>query len=157
MFQTTATITGSTLVVVERNEAGLTTALVLEVARPADFRTADVELAAAGLGRTSAWELDGDNISAPVATVDNEFNGTRAAKLWAAVGTTHEEFELALASTVANGDLVTDSEFSEVYVVGGSSTECGLTKLHMVRELGTWADRHTGEFSGLIQVARRKA
>jgi hypothetical protein len=157
MFQTTATITGSTLVVVERNEAGLTTALVLEVARPENFRAAEIELAMVGLAVASAWELDGDNISAPVRKLDNEFNGVRAAKIWAAVGTTHEEFELAPASTVENGDIITDSEFSDAYVVGGSSTECGVTKLHQVAEGKGWDDRYTGEFSGLVQVARRKA
>lgn len=156
MNATTATITGSTLVVVERNEAGLTTALVLEVARPANLAAADIELAAAGLGRTSAWDLDGDNLAAPVATVDNEFNGVRAAKLWEKVGTTHAEFELALASTVENGDIVTDSEFCVAYLVGGSSTECGSTKLHMVGEGQTWADRYTSEFPGLVQVARKR-
>jgi hypothetical protein len=114
-------------------------------------------LAVYGYGRTGAWDLDGQNLVAPVATVDNLFNGTRAARLDLAVGTTHEEFELAMASTVGNGDLVTDREFSEVYVVGGSSTECGSTKLHMVREGATWGDHHTGEFEGLIMVARRKA
>jgi len=156
MIRTLATITGSTLVVVERNDMGLTTKIHLEVARPANLAAADIELAAAGLGRTGAWDLDEDNLAAPVAAVDNEFNGVRAAKLWEKVGTTHDEFELALASSVNNGDVVTDSEFCVPYLVGGSSTECGVTKLHMVGDGGTWADRHTGEFRGLVQVARKR-
>lgn len=156
MIRTLATITGSTLVVVERNDMGLTTKIHLEVARPANLAAADIELAAAGLGRTGAWDLDEDNLAAPVAAVDNEFNGVRAAKLWEKVGTSHDEFELALASSVNNGDLVTDPEFSEVYLVAGSSTECGVTKLHQVRDGGTWESRYTGEFRGLVQVARKR-
>jgi hypothetical protein len=156
MIRTLATITGSTLVVAERNEIGLVTEIKLEVARPANLAAADIELAAAGLGRVGAWDLDGDNLSAPVGPMDNEFNGVRAAKLWDKVGVTHDEFELALASTVENGDLVTDSEFCVPYLVGGSSTECGVTKLHMVGEGQTWGDRHTGEFRGLVQVARKR-
>jgi hypothetical protein len=157
MIRTLATITGSTLVVVERNDMGLTTKIHLEVARPANLAAADIELAAAGLARTSAWDLDEmAHVSAPVGPMDNEFNGVRAAKLWDKVGVTHDEFELALASTVENGDLVTDSEFCVPYLVAGSSTECGSTKLHMVGEGQTWADRHTGEFRGLVQVARKR-
>lgn len=154
---TTATITGVSLVIAERNDLGLVCQTVAVEARPATLAEADTALAFYSLGRVGAWDLDDNGgVSATVVPVDNKFNGTVAARLEAAVGTTHEPFELVRASTVENGDLVTDSEFSEVYVVGGSSTECGMTKLHMVREGGTWADRHTGEFAGLIQVARKR-
>jgi hypothetical protein len=154
---TTATITGVSLVIAERNDLGLVCETVAVEARPATLAEADKALAFYSLGRTGAWDLDDNGgVAATVVKVDNRFNGVPAARLEEAVGTTHAEFELALASTVENGDLVTDSEFSEVYLVAGSSTECGMTKLHMIREGGTWADRHTGEFAGLIQVARKR-
>lgn len=91
------------------------------------------------------------------ATTDNQFNGTVAVNLWAAVGTTHEGFETVRASTIENGDIITDSELSELYVVAGSSWESGAMKVHMVAEGKTWADRYTSEFSGVVTLARRKA
>jgi hypothetical protein len=155
MNATTATITGVSLVVEHNNSSG-THSHIIGV-RPASFLEADRALAFVSLGRTSAWDLDTDGgVTATVAPVDNRFNGVVAARLDQAVGTTHGEFELALAASVNNGDLVTDRDFSEVYLVAGSSTECGVTKLHMVREMGTWESRYTGEFQGLVQVARKR-
>lgn len=157
MNRISATITGVSLVIAERNDLGLICETIAVETRPATLAEADRALAFYSLGRVGAWDLDDNGgVEATVVKVDNRFNGVPAARLDQAVGTTHEEFELASAASVENGDLVTDSEFSEVYLVAGSSTECGVTKLHMVREGSTWADRHTGEFSGLIQVARKR-
>lgn len=156
MNRFSAIITGQTIVLAERNSSNLVTWTIGEEARPASLADADMALAAFGYGRTGAWDLEGDNMAAPIAQVDNLFNGVRAARFDAALGTTHDEFELATAASVGNGDLVTDSEFSEVYLVAGSSTECGVTKLHMVREGGTWDQHHTGHFEGLVQVARKR-
>lgn len=156
MNVTTATITGVSFLIAERNDLGLICQTFATEARPATFAEADTALAFYSFRRTSAWELDENGgVSATVAPVDNRFNGTVAARLDQAVGTTHEEFELALASTVDNGDLVTDAEYSAVYVVAGSRTECGSTRLHMVGEGKTWGDRHTAEF-GLVRVARKR-
>jgi hypothetical protein len=153
MNRFSAVITGQTIVLVERNGSGLVCQTIAEEARPANLADADMALAAHGYGRTGAWDLEGENLSAPIATVDNEFNGVRAARFDAAMGTTHaDRFELVSASTVENGDLVTDAEFSEVYLVAGSD---GTGKIHMVREGGTWEDRHTAVF-GLIRVARKR-
>lgn len=153
----TATITGVSFLVVERNDLGLVCQTFATEGRPATFAEADKALAFYSFRRTSAWELDENGgVSATVAPVDNRFNGTVAARLDEAVGTTHEEFELALATTVDNGDLVTDAEFSAIYVVAGFN-RVGLhqAKLHMVGEGKTWEDRHSAEFT-LVQVARRK-
>lgn len=124
--------------------------------RPENLEAADMVLAVHSLKRTAAWDLVGHAVGAPVRAMDNEFNGVRAANLWAKVGTTHSEFELVPVSKVENGDLVTDSDHSEIYLVAGSSTECGVTKLHQVCDGGEWADRYTGEFVGLILVARKR-
>lgn len=157
MNATTATITGFSLVVAERNDAGLVCQTLVQAAQPSSFLEADRELAFHSLARTAAWDLDTNGtVSAPVAPMDNRFNGTVAARLDQAVGTTHGEFELVSASTIENGDLITDSEFSEVYVVAGSSWESGLMKVHMVREMGTWEDRHTSQFGGLVWIARKR-
>jgi hypothetical protein len=124
--------------------------------RPASLKDADIMLAAHSFGRTGDWDLVGAGLGAPLKAVDNVFNGTVAARLDQAVGITHGEFELALASTVENGDLVTDAEYSAVYVVAGSEPHGESAKLHMVGEGQTWDDRHTSEFT-LIRVARRKS
>lgn len=159
MNVTTATITDSTLVVAERNDAGLVCRTLLEVNRPSTFGEADTELAFASLARTEAWELTGANISAPVASIDNVFGRTVAAKLWAAIGTTHEPFEMDQARNVRNGDLVSDQELSEVYVAAATRTESDSTLIRMVGESKTWEDRFSGTFHAtqLVQRARRKA
>lgn len=124
--------------------------------RPGNLAQADRVLARHSLIRTAAWDLAGIGLAAPVRAMDNVFNGVVAVDLWDKVGTTHGEFELARAATVENGDLVTDSEQSEVYLVAGSSTESGVTKLHQVADGKEWDDRYTGEFTGLVWVARKR-
>jgi hypothetical protein len=157
MNTTTATITGVSLVVAERNDLGLVCQTLVTEGRPATLAAADTALAFHSLGRTSAWELDSNGgVEAPVAKIDNRFNGTVAARLDQAVGTTHNEFELASAATVLDGDLITDSEFSAVYVVAGSSLESGAMKIHAVGEGRTWEDRYTSIFEGLVWVARKR-
>lgn len=157
MNTTTATITGVSLVVAERNDLGLVCQTLANEARPATLADADTALAFYSLGRTAAWELDNNGgVEAPVAKIDNRFNGTVAARLEQAVGTTHEEFEFVLATTVRDGDLITDQEFSALYVVAGSAPEMGGMKIHMVGEGRTWEDRHTTTFQGGVWVARKR-
>jgi hypothetical protein len=157
MNTTTATITGVSLVVAERNDLGLVCQTLATEGRPATLAAADTALAFYSLGRTSAWELDNNGgVEAPVAKIDNRFDGTVAARLDQAVGTTHNEFEPVSATTVRNGDLITDQEFSAIYVVAGSSLESGAMKIHMVGEGQTWEDRHTSTFTGLVWVARKR-
>lgn len=147
-----AVITSETIVLVERNASGLVCQTLGEEVRPLNLADADMMLAAHGYGRVGGWDLEGANLAAEIAPVDNLFNGVRAARFDAALGTTHEAaFELAAATTVDNGDLVTDAEFSAVYLVAGSD---GTGKLHMVAEGKNWDDRHTAEF-GLVRVARK--
>lgn len=157
MNVTTATITGVALVVAERNDAGLVCQTLVNEVRPASFAAADTALAFASLGRTSAWELDANGgVEATVAPIDNRFNGTVAARLDQAVGTTHDEFEMVSVRDINNGDLITDDEMSALYVVAGSSWGSDAMAVHMVGEGQTWADRHTGVFSGLVMVARQR-
>lgn len=156
MNRFSAVITDATIVLAEVNDAGLTSWLIAEEPRPESFLEADRMLTANGYARIGAWDLTGAGVAATVAQVDNLFNGVRAARLDQAVGTTHDEFELVPASSVGNGDLVTDADRSAIYVVGGSSTECGVTKLHQVGEMKTWDDRYTGQFPGLVWAARKR-
>jgi hypothetical protein len=154
---TTATITATTIVIAERNSSGLVCNTILEAARPATFADADTALAFSSVRRTAAWELgDYGHVVAPVEPVQNRFNGTVAARLWDAIGTTHGEIELASASTVENGDIITDADHSALYVVAGSSWESGAMKVHMVAEGGTWDSRYTSSFSGLVHLARKR-
>jgi hypothetical protein len=157
MNTTTATITGVSLVVAERNDLGLVCQTVFTEGRPATLADADTALAFHSLGRTSAWELDDNGgVEAPVVKIDNRFNGTVAARLDQAVGTTHDEFELVSATTVQDGDLITDADFSAVYVVAGSSLGSGAMKIHAVGEGKTWEDRYTSVFAGLVWTARKR-
>ncbi len=157
MNVTTATITGTSLIVAERNDLGLVCQTLVTEARPASLDSADEALAFASLGRTSAWDLDANGgVEATVAPVDNRFNGTVAARLWEAVGTTHEPFETVSASSIKDGDIITDSELSELYVVAGSRFESGSMRVHMVAGRKTWADRYTSEFVGLVTLARKR-
>jgi hypothetical protein len=128
--------------------------------RPESFTDADTYLAAHGYGRVQPWDLNNQGtVTAKVEPVDNLFNGTRAARLWEAVGTTHEEWDVALAGEVNDGDLISDMEISEPYVVAGSRHELDTMRIHMVRDGGTWESRYTTDFNidTLVQVARRKA
>lgn len=157
MNATAAHITGTSIIITRTEETGRKVTVATEV-RPASFDSADEFLAFHSMGRTAPWELsDSGMVSAPVAPIDNRFNGTVAAFLWDAVGTTHEPFETVLATSVQNGDIITDSELSELYVVAGSRPEDGGMKIHMVAGRKTWADRYTTVFHGLVTVARRKA
>jgi hypothetical protein len=157
MNTTSATITGVSLVVAERNDFGLVCQTLVTEGRPATLAAADTALAFHSLGRTAAWELDNNGgVEAPVAKIDNRFNGTVAARLDQAVGTTHDEFELVSAATVQDGDLITDPEFSAIYVVAGSSLESGAMKIHAVGEGKTWEDRYTSIFEGLVWAARKR-
>jgi hypothetical protein len=158
IFTTIAIITGVALRIEIRAQYARTTEVVVTEVRPASLAEADRALAAYGFRRVRDWDLDSNGgVEARLQMIDNSFNGTRAARLDQAVGTTHDEFELVLASSVNNGDLITDADRSAIYVVGGSSTECGVTKLHQVGEGQTWDDHYTGSFEGLVWCARRKA
>lgn len=158
MNTTVAVITDSTIVLAEVNDSGLTSQLIAEAARPESFEAAATFLAEHGYRVDevyTGWDLCGAGVQAQVRKLDNLFNGVRAADLNAKVGTTHSEFFLCPASKVENGDLVTDQDRSETYLVAGSSTESGSTKLHMVRDGGEWSERHTGEFTGLVWAAHK--
>lgn len=158
MNTTAAVITGSTIVLAEINDSGLTSRLIAEAARPESFETAATFLAEHGYRVTGSWDLSGAGVQALVRKLDNLFDGVRAANLDAKVGTTHSEFRPVAARTVNNGDLVSDVELTETYLVGGSSTDGDVTKLHMVREGGEWNDRYTGEFTPdqFVMVARKR-
>lgn len=140
--------------------------VVFTESRPADLAEADTALAAHGFGRVRDWDLGPNGtVQARVAMVDNQFNGTRAARLWDAIGTTHEELETVAVGirggmpTINDGDLITDMDESELYVVAGSRFECGTAKIHQVGEGKTWDQRYTGyfPFGHRVKVARRKA
>lgn len=159
MNKTTATITGVSLVVAERNDLGLICATIAVEARPATFAEADKALAFYSLRRTSAWELDDNGgVSATVVTVDNRFNGTVAARLDQAVGTTHDDFETMFARQAQDGDLIADMELCGWAVVAGSRQEGETMRIHMVSEGKTWAERYTTDFPShrLVKVARKR-
>lgn len=159
MNATTATITGTEIVVAERNDMGLICQTLLTEVRPASFELADTALAFVSLGRTSAWELTLQGmIEAPVAPVDNRFNGTVAARLWEAVGTTHDEWIALPAREIQDGDLISDTNISAPYVVAGSRFESDSMRVHMVAEGKTWDGRYTADFPAgqLVQVARKR-
>jgi hypothetical protein len=151
-----AIITGSSIVLAEVNDAGLTSWLIGEETRPGSFADADTFLAWHGYGRTEAWDLTGAGVVARVERVDNLFNGTRAARLDQAVGTTHGPWKLGLATSIQDGDLITDQEFSATYVVAGSAPQDGGMKIHMVGEGQVWDDRHTSVFHGGVLIARKR-
>jgi hypothetical protein len=158
----TAHITGTAIIVTETEALTGRKVTVATEPRPATFADADTFLAVHSLGRTDAWELgESGMVSAPVAPVDNRFNGTVAARLDQAVGTTHHEFVMMTARDLAcaelEGQLITDSERQGVYVVAGSSLDGDVAKIHMVGEGGTWETRFTGEFhpSRIVWVANR--
>jgi hypothetical protein len=156
---TTATITGVSIVVAERNDAGLVCQTLLTESRPASFDQADVALAYVSMRRTSAWELDGNGgVEAPVAGIDNRFNGTVAARLWDAVGTTHDDFTRVFAHQANDGDLISDAELSDVYVVAANRHEGDTVRIHMVGECKTWEERFTTDFDRfrIVQVARKR-
>lgn len=166
IFTFTAIITGLQIRVELTATYAETTEVVFTEARPATLADADHVLAAHGFGRVRDWDLgpNGD-VRAQVRKVDNEFNGTRAACLWDAIGTTHGELETVVVGiqdgmpTINDGDLITDMDESVPYVVAGSRFEGGIARIHMVGEGKTWDQRYTGEFpfGQVVKVARRKA
>lgn len=159
MNTTTATITGVSLFVAERNDFGLVCQTLVTEGRPATLLEADRALAFYSLGRTGAWELDSNGgVEAPVAKVDNRFNGTVAARLDQAVGTTHDEFQVMFAYQAQDGDLIGDMDLEGYAVVAGSRHEGEISRIHMVSEMKTWEDRYTTDFPRhqLVQVARKR-
>jgi hypothetical protein len=159
MNTTTATITGVSLVVAERNDLGLVCQTLVNEVRPATLAAADTALAFYSLGRTSAWELDNNGgVEAPVVTIDNRFNGTVAARLDQAVGTTHDKFQVMFAYQAQDGDLIGDMDLEGYAVVAGSRHEGETARIHMVSEGKTWEDRYTTDFPRhqLVQVARKR-
>lgn len=151
----TATITETSIVVIDRSDIRRT---VATEPRPESLADADTFLAVHSLGRTGAWDLAGSGLSAPVSRVDNQFNGTVAARLWDAVGTTHAEWVAMPVKDVRDGDLISDLNVSEPYVVAGSRRESDIMRVHMVREGGVWAERHTTDFNAgtFVKVARKR-
>jgi hypothetical protein len=131
---------------------------VASEARPASLADADTFLAAHSFRRTAPWDLVGGMVGAPVETIDNVFDGTVAARLWEAVGTTHEPFEVMSARAARDGDLISDLEISEVYVVAAWRYELDVMRIHMVGEGRTWDERYTTDFPAdqLVQVARQR-
>lgn len=159
----TAHITGVQIMVTETNGVTGVKRTVATEDRPATFADADCLLAVHSLRRTGAWELgEAGMVSAPVRLIDNCFNGTVAARLDQAVGTTHEEFTPMTARELAcselDGWLISDSELTEAYVVAGSSLDGSEVKIHMVGDGKTWEERYTGYFAPeqLVMVAKRK-
>lgn len=153
----TAFITETTVMVTETSVMGVKRTVASE-SRPVSLAEADVFLAVHSLKRTGAWDLVGRMIGAPLAKMDNVFNGTVAARLWSAVGTTHDRFEVMSARDARDGDLISDMELSEVYVVAGSRLESDTMRIHMVAEGKEWEDRYTTDFPAgrLVMVARKR-
>jgi hypothetical protein len=153
-----AVITETSIVVIATDAMGARRTVASE-ARPASLADADSFLAFHSLGRVANWDLGpAGSLEAPLASVDNRFNGTVAARFWEAVGTTHDEFQMLPAREVNNGDLISDPEISAIYVVAGSSIESDNVKIHMVGENQTWIDRATSDFSTyrLVMIARKR-
>lgn len=154
----TATITGVSLVIAERNDLGLVCRTIAIESRPATLAEADTALAFYSLGRVGAWDLDDNGgVAATVRTVDNRFNGTVAARLDQAVGTTHKEFKVMSAHQAEDGDLIGDVDLEGYAVVAGSRRESDTMRIHMVSEGKTWADRYSTDFPAfqLVQIARK--
>jgi hypothetical protein len=162
MIQMTATHANITdlHILLVRHEGGGRKVTVGSEPRPATLAEADTMLAFYSLARTAEWDLaPAVGVCAPVARVDNRFSGTVAARLNQAVGTTHEEFEVMPAHRAEDGDLISDLDISDLYVVAGSRREGDIMRIHMVSEGKTWEDRYTTNFPAnqFVQVARRKA
>ena len=158
----TAHITGVEVLITESNEVTGVKRNVASESRPATFAAAEVFLAFHSFRIAQDWELGAAGmVSAPLERMDNRFNGTVAARLDSAVGTTHEPFAPITARELAcselNGDLISDSEITEVYVVAGSSLDGPDVKVHMVREGQDWNQRYTGHFipDQFVWVAKR--
>lgn len=164
-MQITAIITGTAIRVEMRDLLG-TVEQVFTEPRPATFAHADTALAAHGFGRIRGWSWnlgEQGTVTAQLQVIDNRFNGTRAARLDQAIGTTHGKLETVPASSVNNGDIITDLEECALYVVAGSNPGWNnygpAIRVHMVGEGKVWDDRYTTDFPAgqLVKVARRKA
>ena len=130
--------------------------------RPETLALADTFLAVHSMARTAPWDLGpAGAVQAPLARMDNRFNGTVAARLDQAVGTTHGPFKMMTARELVcselEGQLITDSEQSVPYVVAGSSLDGMTAKVHMVGEGQDWSQRYTTEFhpDRIVWVAQR--
>jgi len=159
MNRIVAHITETSIVIVERNDSNLVCRTVATEARPANLADADTFLAFHSMVRTGSWDLgEAGSVTAPVALADNRFNGTVAARLDQAVGTTHDEWMVLPVREVQDGDLISDMEISAPYVVAGSRFESGTMRVHMVGEGKVWDDRFTTDFPShrLVQVARKR-
>jgi hypothetical protein len=157
-----AHITGVVVLITESNEVTGVKRTVASETCPNTFVAADTFLAVHSFRRTQDWELgEAGMVSAPLERMDNRFNGTVAARLDQAVGTTHEEFApmsaRELACSELDGWLISDSEITEVYVVAGSSLDGDVVKIHMVGEGQDWSQRYTGHFmpGQFVWVAKR--
>lgn len=158
MTATHANVTDLHILLV-RHEGGGRKVTVGSEPRPATLAEADTMLAFYSLARTSAWDLaPAVGVAAPVQRVDNRFSGTVAARIWGHVGTTHEEWVAMPAHKVEDGDLISDLEITEAYVVAASRREGSIMRVHMVSEGKTWEDRHATNFPAdqFVMVARRK-
>lgn len=150
-------------IVIVRTELGGRRVTVATEPRPATLADADTFLAVHSLRRTVAWDLGpAGAVQAPVEPMDNRFDGTVAARLDQAVGTTHEPFEHMSAGDLArselDGWLISDPDLTEAYVVAGSSCDGDVAKIHMVGEGKDWGQRYTTNFppNQLVMVAKRK-
>lgn len=157
-----AHITGVEIIITRTEIDGRKVTVAVEP-RPATFAAADIFLAVHSFRRTQDWELSASGmVSAPIQVMDNRFNGTVAARLDQAVGTTHEEFAPMTARELVcselDGWLISDSELTEAYVVAGSSLDGSVAKVHMVGEGKDWFERYTGHFipDQFVWVAKRK-
>lgn len=153
----TATIS-TVAIVIERSSEGLAT-MVANEARPESLEQADTMLAWNGYGRTGAWDLGPHGtVQAQLQVVDNRFNDVTAARLWARLGTTHDELVAAPAESAMPGDIISDLEMSDVTLVAGQSVEGEHVKIHQVSEGKTWEERYTGQFHRRqsILVARKR-
>jgi hypothetical protein len=147
-----ATITGTTICVED------SISQIASEPRPSSFQEADDFLAQYGFRRTENWELGKLILSARVESVNNLFNGVRAARFDQAVGTTHEEWQLTPVQDIEIGDLVSDPEASEFYVAAGINANTVETTLLLVEENGVWEERirHTCSPGTLLMVAHKK-
>jgi hypothetical protein len=159
MTNAQATITETSIILVQTDAMNIARTIDYEN-RPATFNEADTFLAFNSLRRTAAWELgEKGSVTAPVELIDNRFNGTVAARLDQAIGTTHDQYQVLPIIEVEDGDLICDLDLSAPYVVAGFRQEGSTIRVHMVGEGKTWEDRFTTDFPAarLVQIARRKA
>jgi hypothetical protein len=146
---------------VELFDAVSTPQVVAKESRPDTLAKADTMLTYHGFRRVRGWDLDArDGVCARVKMVKNVFGGTRAARLWEAVGTTHKDFEMIAASQVEVGDLISDRETSEPYVVADcrSHDPDGYRRILLVSEGEVWEEGFTSDFplGQMVRVAKRR-